>query len=201
VKTRLGVDDLYSYDYFRDFVGQVMESGAGVLVAHARKAQLQGLSPKENREVPPLHHDWVYRLKQELPGLEVIINGGVNDLDTVQAHLQQVDGVMLGRAAYHQPWLLAECHTALFGEGAPESPEAVIPAMSDYLERQVANGVPVKHVTRHVLGLFQGQPGARAWRRYISEHAHLDDRDAGMLWLALEAMRDSGPEQKVVQAR
>ena len=200
IKTRLGVDDLYSYEYFRDFVGQVMESGVGVLVAHARKALLRGLSPKENREVPPLHHDWVYRLKRELPGLEVIINGGVNDLDTVQAHLQQVDGVMLGRAAYHNPWLLAECQQALFGEGAPVSPEAVIAAISDYLERRVAEGVPVKHITRHVLGLFQGRPGARAWRRYISEHAPRNDRDAGILWRALEAMGDSGSGQRLLQA-
>lgn len=189
IKTRLGVDQHYSYAFFSDFVGRVLESGVTVLIAHARQALLQGLSPKENRDVPPLHHDWVYRLKAEMPEVEVVINGGINTLEDVRAHLLHVDGVMLGRAAYQNPWLLAECQQALFGDGAPETPETVIKSMSDYLERQVAAGLAVRHVTRHLLGLFQGQPGARHWRRYLSEHAHLNEADAGILWRALEAMQ------------
>jgi tRNA-dihydrouridine synthase A len=194
VKTRLGVDDLYSYDYFADFVGQVMESGITVLVAHARQALLQGLSPKENRDVPPLHHDWVYRLKQEQPDLTVVINGGVNSLEEVGAHLQHVDGVMLGRAAYQNPWLLAQCQHDLFGHAAPESAEQVVQAMCDYLDQVVAAGTPVKYITRHMLGLFQGQPGARAWRRYLSENAHVDDTEADILRHALVAMQQVAAE-------
>ncbi len=192
IKTRLGVDELYSYGYFRDFVGQVAESGVQVLVAHARQALLSGLSPKENREVPPLHHDWVHRLKAELPHLTVVINGGIDSTAAVRSHLDHVDGVMLGRAAYQNPWLLAECQEALFGSGQPVSPEAVVGQLSAYLERHAGAGHPVKHVTRHLMGLFQGRPGARAWRRYLSEHAHIDDSDTTILNRALAAREATG---------
>lgn len=188
VKTRLGVDELYSYDYFRNFAGLLYEAGITVLIAHARRAWLSGLSPKQNRDVPPLDHAWVYRLKSELPGLTVVINGGVNDLETVQQHLRKVDGVMIGRAAYHDPWLLAECERALNEGAAPATRQALIEPLSDYLARQVEQGVPVKHITRHVLGLFQGRPGARAWRRYLSEHAHQEDDNEGILRDAYAAM-------------
>jgi tRNA-dihydrouridine synthase A len=193
VKTRLGVDELYSYGFFRDFVGGVTESGCKTVIAHARIAHLQGLSPKENRDVPPLHHDWVHRLKCELPELEIIINGGIASLAMIEAELAQVDGVMLGRAAYQNPWLLAECQRELLGGGGPAAPEAVLPGMTAYLERQVARGLPVKHVTRHLLGLFQGRPGARAWRRYLSENAHRDDGNAAILEQALERMLRARP--------
>jgi len=189
VKCRLGVDDHYSYDYFRDFVGRVAESGCSVLVAHARKAVLAGLSPKQNREVPPLHHDWVYRLRREMPDLVVVINGGVDSVATARRHLADVDGVMLGRAAYQSPWVLAECEQA-FGAGrAPRDRFAVIPGLEDYLQELVADGVPVKCLTRHVLGLFQGQAGARMWRRYLSENAHRNDSDTEILAAALARMR------------
>ncbi|NIP17925.1 MAG: tRNA dihydrouridine(20/20a) synthase DusA [Xanthomonadales bacterium] len=194
VKTRLGVDDHYSYEFFRDFVGTVMESGCTTLIAHARKALLSGLSPKENREIPPLHHDWVYRLKTELPDLQVVINGGIDGVESAGEHLEHVDGVMLGRAAYQSPWVLAGCQDAFCGGGAPDGREAVVSAYSDYLARQVEAGVPVKHMTRHVLGLFQGRPGAKIWRRYISQHAHLDDRNHGILLQALDAMRAAVPD-------
>jgi tRNA-dihydrouridine synthase A len=194
IKTRLGVDDHYSYGFFRDFTGTVMESGCNVLVAHARKAMLAGLSPKENRQIPPLHHDWVYRLKRELPGLWVVINGGIDSASAAQEHLRQVDGVMLGRAAYQSPWVLAECQQAICGEGAPASRGAVVAAITEYLARQVACGAPVKRMTRHVLGLFQGRPGAKIWRRHISQHAHLDDRNHNILNEALEAMQAAVPD-------
>ena len=188
VKCRRGVDELYHYEYFRDFVLTVMGEGPGTLIAHARRAYLQGLSPKENRDIPPLDHDWVYRLKAELPALTVVINGGVQTLAQVQAHRQQVDGVMIGRAAYHDPWLLAQCQNQLWGAGAPGDRAAVVAPLSEYLQAQVAQGVPIKRVTRHVLGLFQGQPGARIWRRYLSENAHRDDHNADILQEAMQAM-------------
>ncbi len=188
IKTRLGVDELYDYGYFRDFVGAVLESGIKTVIAHARRAWLSGLSPRQNRDVPPLDFDWVYRLKDELPEVTVVLNGGVVDREAVASHLARVDGVMIGRAAYHDPWFLAECQAEWFGGGQPRRREDVVAPMSAYLEARVADGLPVKHVTRHVLGLFQGQPGARAWRRYLSENAHRDDTNARILFEALEAM-------------
>lgn len=193
IKSRLGVDDHYSYEYFRDFTATVMESGCRVMVAHARKALLSGLSPKQNREVPPLHHDWVYRLKQEMPELEIIINGGIDSVAGAQAHLLNVDGVMLGRAAYHSPGLLTQCEAALCNGTPPASREIVVGEMSRYIETQVREGVPVKRITRHVLGLFQGRPGAKIWRRYLSQNAYRDDRNSNILHQALEAMAKSAP--------
>ena len=189
IKTRLGVDDLYSYAAFSDFVACVTASGVQVVLAHARQALLAGLSPKQNREIPPLHYDWVYRLKQEHPELQVIINGGIDSVPAVQAHLAEVDGVMLGRAAYQNPWLLAELQRLLWPGSEPENRRAVVNALEAYLEQQVAAGNPVKHITRHVLGLFQGQPGARQWRRYLSENAHQEDDNPAILAQALDAMR------------
>ena len=189
IKTRLGVDDHYSYEYMRDFVGQIADAGVDVFVMHARKAILAGLSPKQNREVPPLHHDWVYRLKQEMPALEVIINGGIDSVESTQAQLEHVDGVMLGRAAYQQPWVLAECQRVLFEPHTPVDRDEVVEKMTDYIDRQIHKGTAVKHVSRHVMGLFQGLPGARAWRRYLSENAWRDDNNTELLKQALEAMQ------------
>ncbi len=199
VKTRLGVDDCYSYDYFSDFVFELSESGCDVFIVHARKAWLSGLSPKENRDVPELRYDWVYRLKKDRPGLTVVINGGITTAKAVQEHLKKLDGVMLGRAAYHNPWLLAELQHHLFGfEGVASRPEAV-ERMTAYLARQAEAGVPVKNVSRHLLGLFHGQPGARRWRRYISENAHLDPANGRLLADALEDMRAPFADSAVVQ--
>ena len=188
VKTRLGVDEHYDYGYFRGFVDTVREAGVEVFIAHARRAWLSGLSPKQNRDVPPLDHAWVYRLRQELPELTVVINGGVDSLESVSSHLAHVDGVMIGRAAYHSPWVLAQCQAALLGGGGPENPVDVIEPMTDYLEMLVQRDIPVKYATRHVLGLFQGRPGAKVWRRYLSENAFRDDRHAAILEDALAAM-------------
>jgi tRNA-dihydrouridine synthase A len=188
VKSRLGVDDHDSYGYFSDFVCRVAESGCGVFIIHARKAWLSGLSPRENREVPALRYEWVERLKREQPGLAIVLNGGIRSVGDARQHLDTFDGIMVGRAAYQNPWLLADLQASVFGVGSPADREAVVLAMSDYLERQIAAGMPVKHVSRHLLGLFQGQPGARRWRRYISEHAHLDASDQNLLLRALEHM-------------
>jgi tRNA-dihydrouridine synthase A len=189
IKTRLGVDDHYSYEYMSDFVGRIAESGCSVFIMHARKAVLAGLSPKQNREVPPLHHDWVYRLKQEMPELEIVINGGIDSLETVQTHLQQVDGVMLGRTAYHTPWVLAECQAQLFDQNSAVNRSDIIEQMTEYIVRQVSEGVAVKHISRHVLGLFQGIPGAKVWRRYLSENAWRDDNNTDLLLQAQAAMK------------
>jgi tRNA-dihydrouridine synthase A len=189
IKTRLGVDDHYSYEYMSDFVGRVAESGCTVFIMHARKALLAGLSPKQNRDVPPLHYDWVYRLKQESPDLQVVINGGIDSFDSVKSHLEHVDGVMLGRAAYHTPWLLAECQQQLFDQQNIKKREDIIESMNLYLERQVSRGVAVKHISRHLLGLFQGLPGARAWRRFLSENAYRDDNNTELLNQALSTMK------------
>jgi tRNA-dihydrouridine synthase A len=191
IKTRLGVDDHDSYAGFSDFVGRVAAAGCAVFVVHARKAWLSGLSPKENREVPELRYEWVYRLKRENPGLTVVLNGGIGSIEAVERHLDAVDGVMLGRAAYLDPWLLAELQARLFGGPGTRSREETVQVLTRYLEEQIARGVPVKHVSRHVLGLFQGQPGARRWRRYLSQRAHLEPDNPELLLQALERMQPS----------
>jgi tRNA-dihydrouridine synthase A len=189
VKTRLGVDDYYSYDYFSNFVGELAQSGSDVFIVHARKAWLSGLSPKENRDVPELRYDWVTRLKQEQPELTIVLNGGIKTNAEALDHLDLLDGVMLGRAAYHTPWLLAELQAAIFGAKGVDSREALVDIMTGYIIRQTALGVPVKNISRHLLGLFQGLPGAKRWRRYISEHAHLDAANDRLLMQALDHMQ------------
>jgi tRNA-dihydrouridine synthase A len=191
VKSRLGVDQHDSYGWFRDFVGEVAESGCRVFIVHARKAWLSGLSPKQNREVPELRHDRVYRLKQEFPGLTIVLNGGITTVAEAERHLQGLDGVMLGRAAYHEPWILAELQHRLFDRRGVASREEAVRALSDYIALQRQTGVPVKHISRHVLGLFGGLPGARRWRRYISQHAHLEEANDRLLLQALAAMHDT----------
>jgi tRNA-dihydrouridine synthase A len=200
VKTRLGVDEHDSYGWFRDFVGCVAESGCRVFVVHARKAWLSGLSPKQNREVPELRHDWVHRLKREFPDLTLVINGGIATIQDVDRHLARLDGVMLGRVAYHRPWILAELQQHLFGEPGATSREEAVQALSEYVQRQCAAGIPVKHISRHVLGLFQGMPGAKRWRRYISQHAHLDPDNDRLLLQALDVMRSPAEVQHAFSA-
>jgi tRNA-dihydrouridine synthase A len=189
VKSRLGVDDHDSYAFFSDFIGTVAESGCRTFIVHARKAWLTGLSPKQNRDVPPLHYDRVLSLKKEHPELEVILNGGITTVEQVRSHLERFDGVMLGRAAYHDPWMLARLQGELFDRQGVSDREQAVHAMSDYLEREVASGTPVKKVSRHILGLFQRMPGAKRWRRYISENAHLDQANARLLEEALSHMQ------------
>ncbi len=173
VKCRIGIDDQDSYPHLHRFVSLNQAAGCRTFIIHARKAWLQGLSPKQNRELPPLRYDVVYRLKQDFPDLEIVINGGIMDLDQAQEHLRRVDGVMIGRAAYQNPYLLAEADQRLFGDRRPPpSRHQVIERFLPYMEARLGEGVRLGSMTRHILGLFQGQPGARAWRRYLSEHAH-----------------------------
>ncbi|MFC5437136.1 tRNA dihydrouridine(20/20a) synthase DusA [Rhodanobacter umsongensis] len=181
VKCRIGVDDQDDYAGLQHFTELMLEAGVEVLAVHARKAWLQGLSPKENREIPPLDYERVYRLKCEFPQLVVVINGGITTVEHVQEHLARLDGVMLGRAAYHDPYLLAQIEAALYGEPQPPR-EDVLCRMRPYVEAELARGTALKHISRHLLGLYQGEPGARAFRRTISEGAHLP----GAGWALLE---------------
>jgi len=196
VKTRLGVDHHDSYDWFSGFVARVAESGCRVFIVHARKAWLSGLSPKENREVPELRYEWVYRLKREYPELTVVLNGGISSTAEVVEHLDHVDGVMLGRAAYHNPWILAQADVRLFGEGTPEQTRnQVIEKLLPFVELELAAGVPLNRVTRHILGLFHGQPGARAWRRYLSTHSFRKDVCADIILKAADQITDGQPAE------
>jgi tRNA-dihydrouridine synthase A len=187
VKHRIGVDDADRYDDLRRFVTTVAAAGCETFVVHARKAWLRGLSPRENREIPPLRYEDVYRLKRELPALRIEINGGVASLDEVERHLERVDGVMLGRAAYHTPWILATVDRDVFGDrdAGPWSRREVVEAMVPYLERELAAGEPLHRITRHMLGLYHGQPGARGWRRILSEETRDPEAGVEVLWRAL----------------
>lgn len=186
VKCRLGVDELEDYDRFREFVDIVAAAGCRTFFVHARKAWLQGLSPKENREIPPLRYEWAYRLKQECPHLDVAINGGIATVHDVQRHLQHMDGVMIGRAAYHEPYLLHELEIALWG-GEQHSRAELLRALRPYVEQRLAHGVALKHITRHVLGLFHGCPGGRVFRQILSEGAHRPGADWSLVEQALAA--------------
>ncbi|MCI0749593.1 MAG: tRNA dihydrouridine(20/20a) synthase DusA [Nevskiales bacterium] len=172
VKNRIGVDDSRDYEFLRRFVSIVAEAGCETFIIHARKAWLHGLSPKENREIPPLQYELVYRLKQEFPQLTIVINGGIKSLDECAQHLQQVDGVMLGREVYENPYLLAAVDPALFNAGIePIARDAALRALRPYVERELARGAGLHHITRHVLGLYRGQPGGRGFRRLLAEGA------------------------------
>ncbi|MFK7955337.1 MAG: tRNA dihydrouridine(20/20a) synthase DusA [Lysobacterales bacterium] len=188
VKHRLGVDDQDEDADLETFVEAVTSSGVTTLVVHARKALLKGLSPKENRTVPPLNYPRVYRVAREHPELTIVINGGIDSVDQSVDHLNHVDGVMLGRAAYHNPWILTQCQEAFLDGGAPASREDVLRAWRPYVEQKLSEHTPLKHMTRHVLGLFQGQPGGRFWRRFLSENAHLPDAGWWVVDGALESM-------------
>ena len=184
VKCRLGVDDDHEWDRFLAFIDTIFDAGCRMFVVHARNAWLQGLSPKENREVPPLRYDWAYRLKQERPDLQVIVNGGIADAAEATAHLDHVEGAMLGRAAYHSPYLLHELDVAWFG-GELRTRGALLRAYRPYVEAQLAQGVFLKHIVRHILGLFAGQPGGRAFRQVLSEGAHKPGADWSLVEHAL----------------
>ncbi len=190
VKCRIGVDEVDSEEYLAHFIETVAASGVKTFVIHARKALLRGLSPRENRTVPPLDHERVHRMKARFPQLEIIINGGLASIGDCKAQLEHVDGVMVGRAAYQTPWLLAQVDEGLFGQPSPvksrvEAVERFIP----YVERRLAEGVPLNAMTKHILGLFHGVPGARAFRRVLSEEAPKNPTDIGILHKALDHVR------------
>jgi len=173
VKHRMGIDDKDSWEELLHFVGTVAEAGCQTFIVHARKAWLSGLSPKENREIPPLQYEQVYELKKVFPGLEIIINGGIATLDEAEGHLRHVDGVMIGREAYHNPYILADIERRFFDPDAVAPTRAeVLTRLMPFVEAELAAGNHLMHISRHILGLFQNLPGARRWRRYLSENAH-----------------------------
>ncbi|WP_255324749.1 tRNA dihydrouridine(20/20a) synthase DusA [Thiorhodovibrio frisius] len=173
VKTRIGIDDRDSYEELADFVTRISAAGCDLLVLHARKAWLQGLSPRENREVPPLRYDVALQLRADFPRLPLVLNGGITTLEQAQYWCERLDGVMIGREAYQNPWLLAAADSELFGDAHPlPSRHQVLERFYPYVERCLGEGVPLNSISRHLLGLFNGCPGARRWRRLLSEQAH-----------------------------
>ena len=188
VKCRLGVDEQDEYEDLERFVESVRATGCRVFVVHARKAWLEGLSPKENREIPPLNYARVYRLKREFPELTIVINGGIASVADVHEHLAHVDGVMLGRVAYHEPYRLAEIEREIFGTPPPDR-DAVLERLKPYVAAHLARGDRLQHITRHILGLYQGLPGARAFRRLLSERAHRAEAGYEIVEQAIAARR------------
>jgi tRNA-dihydrouridine synthase A len=198
VKCRLGVDDDHDWDHFLAFIDTVAAAGCRMFVIHARNAWLKGLSPKENREVPPLRYDWAYQLKRERPQLQIVVNGGIASQAEATAHLEHTDGAMLGRAAYHDPYLLHQLDVAWFG-GEVRSRGDLLRSMRPYIEDQLSRGVYLKHITRHLLGLFAAERGGRAFRQVLSEGAHKPGADWSLVEQALALTESFAAEQAVVQ--
>lgn len=198
VKHRIGIDHIESYDFVRDFVGTISEAGCGTFIVHARNAILQGLSPRDNREIPPLKPDFAYRLKRDFPGLEIIINGGIKTLEEIDLHLQHVDGVMIGREAYHNPYLMASFDDRYYGDSTlVKSRLEVLEAMLPYIEAQLTRfsaaatgkGLKLNSITRHMLGLMMGLPGARSFRQTLSDSKKLSVGDPVLLIEAFHRMQ------------
>ncbi|MBW0146687.1 tRNA dihydrouridine(20/20a) synthase DusA [Marinobacter arenosus] len=197
VKHRIGIDGRESWEDLCEFIEKVAAAGCRTFIVHARIAILEGLSPKENRDIPPLKYDWVYRLKQTYPELEIIINGGIKTFDECHGHLAHTDGVMLGREAYHNPWLLAGVDAEFFGDASPaRTRHDTLRAMIPFIQSELERGVFLTHMSRHLLGLFHGVPGGRQFRRYISENAHKPGAGIEVLQAALEKVRE--PETAVI---
>jgi tRNA-dihydrouridine synthase A len=188
VKCRIGVDDQDPQESLRDLIDACAEAGGQVFAIHARKAWLEGLSPKQNRHIPPLDYALVYRIKRERPHLTILVNGGIENLEQAQAHLSHVDGVMLGRAAYHNPMLLAEVDGRFFG-GAPVDVDAAVEAYADHVARQLAQGARLQPLIKPMLGLYNGRPGARLFRRHLSEYGPRDGAGIAVLREALSFVR------------
>lgn len=196
VKHRIGIDNVDSYDFVRDFIGDIARTGCRIFIVHARTAILKGLSPKENREIPPLHYDVVYRLKQDFPDLEIILNGGITTQAEIDTHLQHVDGVMIGRAAYHNPWLMADFDSRYYADHtSPKTRKDVLEALMPYMEKQLClygkeagGGLKLHSMTRHILGLMAKEPGARRFRQILSDPKRLAAADPRLLMEAAAAM-------------
>ena len=188
VKCRIGIDDRDDYGFLLAFIAEVSEAGCAAVIVHVRKAVLRGLSPKENREVPPLQYERAWRVKRDFPSLTVVVNGGLRTVPQVTEQLRHVDGVMLGREAYHNPYLLPALHRAIYDDGF-ETPDPgwIVARMQSYAEREVAQGTPLRAITRHMLGLFAGRAGARAWRRTLGEGTSRSGADPALLADALLA--------------
>jgi tRNA-dihydrouridine synthase A len=186
VKHRIGIDDLDSYQNLSDFVKTVASSGCQTFIVHARKAILSGLSPKQNREIPPLLYPYVYQLKQDFPNLEILLNGGVKTLDEAESHLKYIDGVMIGREAYHNPYILSTVDNRFYDQDSqPKSRLSIATELLPYIQNELEQGTRLQHISRHILGLFHGQPNGKQWRRYLSENAHKPNADINVIKEAL----------------
>jgi len=194
VKTRIGIDERDSYEELCHFINTVASAGCDTFIIHARKAWLQGLSPKQNREIPPLRYDVAYQLKRDFPHLSIVINGGIVSLEGAQQHLTHVDGVMLGRAAIHDSYVVAQADRLLFGDAHPVPTRAEL-ALSylPYIDQQLALGIRLPTLTRHLLSLYHGMPGARRWRRYLSENAPRPGAGSEVVHAALAAVSPTTP--------
>ena len=192
IKHRIGVDAVEDYSFVRDFVGTIADAGCDVFIVHARNAILKGLSPKENREIPPLKYDYAYQLKRDFPHLEIILNGGVKTLDEVDAHLQHIDGVMLGREAYHNPYVLADVDARFYGASSEAlTREQAEAKLIEYCAKELARGTFLGSITRHALGLYRGVAGARGWRRVLSDNKKLATGDLAIFDEARQYLRES----------
>lgn len=190
VKSRIGIDGRDSYEELADFVSIVAAAGCGTFIIHARKAWLSGLSPKQNREIPPLRYDVVYRLKKDFPALTIILNGGINSLDSAVSIKAEVDGVMLGREVYHNPFILNDVDQRFFSDNPfKKNRHEVVEALIPYVQEQLGRGVRLNSITRHTLGLFHGVAGARAWRRHLSEFACKNNANERVIINALDLIR------------
>ncbi len=191
VKNRIAIDDMPEYETLYHFLQTVSEAGGKTFIIHARKAWLKGLSPKQNRDVPPLNYQLVYQMKQEFPHLEIILNGGIKTLAECEQHLAKVDGVMLGREVYHNPFILREVDKKIYGDDTQKQQTEleVLQLYMQYMQKELAKGVYLKHLSRHLLGFFNGQPGAKAWRRYISENAYKPGADINVIKKALSFIK------------
>ncbi len=187
VKCRIGIDDMEGYQPLEQFINIVAEGGCDTFIVHARKAWLKGLSPKQNREIPPLKYDYVHRLKSEQPQLNIIINGGIKTIITAQQQLEHVDGLMIGREAYYNPYILASVDQDIYFDtnATLKSRAKIVSQMCDYIDSEIAKGTVLHSITRHILGLYHGYPGAKAWRRHLSENAHRPDADSSVVKTAL----------------
>jgi tRNA-dihydrouridine synthase A len=188
VKCRIGIDDMEGYQSLENFIDVVVEGGCDAFIVHARKAWLKGLSPKQNREIPPLKYDYVYRLKSEKPALNITINGGIKTIEGMQQQLEHVDGVMIGREAYYNPYILASVDQDIYRDAgaAIKSREEIVYQMCDYIDDETAKGVELHSISRHMLGLYHGCRGAKAWRRHLSEKAHEPGADSSVVKAALK---------------
>lgn len=191
VKTRIGIDDLDSYEFLTDFVGKSTEAGCKSFTIHARKAWLNGLSPKENRDIPPLNYDRVYRLKRDFPDLEIIINGGIKTITDMKHHLKHCDGVMVGREAYHNPWLLYDVEREIFNnKNHIISKRDIAEHMMHYAQHQIEQGIKLTDITKHMLGLYQNCPGAKLWRQTLSVTAQKNPTDYSLILKAADMVED-----------
>ena len=176
-KTRIGVDDIEDFDYLNKFVNKIKEAGCNTIILHARKAILKGLTPKQNLSIPKLNYERVYEIKKENPDLEVIINGGITNIEDIKKHLETCNGVMIGRAIYQNPYFLSEIEKEIFNTNKIPTREDVVKEILKYLEEEVKAGTKVNHIMRHTVGLYHGQPGSKEWKRYLSDNMMARDSD------------------------